>query len=388
MLPEFRELFANVTGSSSLTIRSNVGANGLLALCRRLLGFYNSQNYRTTFPDIENIVPLKDPAVIDRLREKLIEGIRVKSDGLFLTVPDMVDYRDQGYIASFSGAGSSLNHEDIFMTKFYEYLEAHEQALENLSYVQLCGYGLVLADEEGNIRKRYNLVNCLIFDTELDNQTQTFHLTEGKWYRVENSYITKLSEALDPLWTDISLPHFVHTSEGHYNEAIAADNEAFICLDMQSIGPPGQTRIEPCDLYSVDGEFAVFHHIKRSTVSAQLSHLFNQGNNSIELIKLEETCLTSLRELITERTTAATLDAFLRPLAGKRYRVVFGIVTHKDSARRSENLPLFSRVSLMRIARSLRLKDTQCRFGFIDDRSEKKDGVPKKRKTKADATLA
>ena len=388
VLPEFQEFFANVTGSSSLTIRSNVAANGLLALCRRLLGFYNSQNYRTTFPDIENIVPLKDPAVIDRLREKLMEGIRAKSDGLFLTVPDMVDYRDQGYMASFSGAGSSLNHEDIFITRFYEYLEAHEQALEDLSYVQLCGYGLVLADEEGNIRKRYSLVNCLIFDTELDNQTQTFHLTEGKWYRVENSYITKLSEALDPLWTDILLPQFAHDSEGHYNEAIAADDEAFICLDMQNIGPPGQTRIEPCDLYSVDGEFAVFHHIKRSTVSAQLSHLFNQGNNSIELIKLEETCLNCLRELITERTTAATSDAFLGPLAGKRYRVVFGIVTHKDRTKKSENLPLFSRVSLMRIARSLRLKDTQCMFGFINDRSEKKDGVPKKRKAKLDAGLA
>ena len=189
----------------------------------------------------------------------------------------MVDYRDQGYVASFSGAGSSLNHEDIFITRFYEYLAAHGQSLETLSYEQLCGYGLILADEEGNIHKRYNLVNCLIFDTELDNQTQIFHLTEGKWYRVENSYIAKLTEALDPLWTEIPLAHFTHDSEGHYNEAIAADDGAFICLDMENIGPPGQTQIEPCDLYSVDGEFAVFHHIKRSTVSAQLSHLFIKG---------------------------------------------------------------------------------------------------------------
>lgn len=239
VLPEFQALFANVTGSSSLTIRSNVASTGLLTLCRRLLGFYNSQHYRTTFPDIENIVPLKDPAVIDRLREKLTEGVRAKSDGLFLTIPDMVDYRDQGYVASFSGAGSSLNHEDIFITRFYEYLETHGQALENLNYEQLCGYGLILADEEGNVHKRYNLVNCLIFDTELDNQTQTFHLTEGKWYRVENSYIAKLTEALDPLWIEIPLAHFAHDSEGHYNEAIAAGDGAFICLDMENIGPPG-----------------------------------------------------------------------------------------------------------------------------------------------------
>lgn len=387
VLPEFRELFANVTGSNSLTIRSNVPVNGLLALCRRLLGLYNSQNYRTTFPDIENIVPLKDPAVIDRLRDKLLEGIRAKSDRLFLTVPDMIDYRNQGYMASFSGAGSSLNHEDIFISKFYEYLESHQQALEDLSYAQLCGCGLILADEEGNIYKRYNLVNCLIFDTELDNQAQTFHLTEGKWYRVKNSYITKLAETLDPLWTNIPLPHFVQDSEGQYNEAVAADDENFICLDMQNIAPRRQAQIEPCDLYCVDGEFAVFYHIKRSTVSAQLSHLFNQGNNSIELIKLEEACLNSLRELIVMKAKATTLDAFLQPLTGGRYRVVFGIITHRDSTSKSENLPLFSRVSLMRIARSLRLKDTQCMFGFIEDRSKRKRGVPKRRKTKADTGL-
>lgn len=384
VLPEFETLFANVTGSSSLTIRSNVNSTELLALCQELLAFYNSERYRTTFPDIENIVPLKDPAVIDRLSERLTEGVRTKRDELFLTVPDMIDYRDQGYVASFSGCGRSLNHEDIYIDKFYEYLESHGQALDQLNYEQLCGYALILADEEGNIRKRYSLINCLIFDTELDNQTQTFHLTEGKWYRVEKSYIARLTEALDPLWTQIHFADFAHDSEGHYNESIAAEDESLICLDTENIGPAGQSQIEPCDLYTVDGGYAVFYHIKRSTVSAQLSHLFNQGNNSIELIKLEENCLNRLHELIIAKARPGTAAGFLQPLAEKRYRVIFGIVTHKNKTGKSENLPLFSRVSLMRIARSLRLKDTECRFGFIDDRSGKKAGVPKKRRAKSE----
>jgi uncharacterized protein (TIGR04141 family) len=92
-----------------------------------------------------------------------------------------------------------------------------------------------LADEEGNLHKRYHPVNCLIFDTELDNQTQTFHLTEGKWYRVENSYIAKLTAALDPLWVALPLAHFAHDSEGHYNAAVAVNDQTFICLDMEDI---------------------------------------------------------------------------------------------------------------------------------------------------------
>jgi len=279
--------------------------------------------------------------------------------------------------------GSSLNHEDVFITKYYEYLESHERAIVDLEYEQLCTHGLTLTDEDGTVKEGFSLINCLIFDTALDNQTQTFHLTEGKWYRVENSYIDKLTAALDPLWVEIPLPHFSHDNEGHYNETVAANNSAFVCLDTLNIGPAGQTQIEPCDLYSVDEDTAVFHHVKRSTVSAQLSHLFNQGNNAIELLKLEETCVAKLRELIGERVSEEAQTSFLGPLDGQKYRVVFGIVTHKERTKKSENLPLFSRVSLMRIARSLRLKNTECCFGFIEDRSEKKAGVPKRRKPRA-----
>lgn len=380
VLPEYIELFKNVTGSSSLSIRSSVASNGLADLCRKLLGLYQSEGYRATFPDIENIVPVKDPVIVELLNERLIEGVRAKNDSLYLTIPDIIDYRNQGYQASFSGLGSSLNHEDIFVTKYYEYLESHNRALEDLEYEQLCSHGLVLTDEEGKVKESYSLINCLIFDTALDNQAQTFHLTEGKWYRVENSYIDKLKAALDPLWVDTPLPHFAHDNEGHYNEMIAAENGAFICLDTEDISPTGQTQIEPCDLYSIDENVAVFYHIKRSTVSAQLSHLFNQGNNAIELLKLEETCLARLRELIGARVSEEARAGFLGPLDGQKYKVVFGIVTHKDRTKKSENLPLFSRVSLMRIARSLQLKNTECCFGFIEDRSEKKAGVPKKRK--------
>jgi uncharacterized protein (TIGR04141 family) len=38
---------------------------------------------------------------------------------------------------------------------------------------------------------------------------------------------------------------------------------------------------------SIESNHAVFHHIKISSFSAQLSHLFNQGANAIQLLKLE-----------------------------------------------------------------------------------------------------
>jgi uncharacterized protein (TIGR04141 family) len=164
---------------------------------------------------------------------------------------------------------------------------------------------------------------------------------------------------------------------------VAAGDDGFLCFDRADISPVGHTQIEPCDLYSVDGQFAVFHHVKRSTVSAQLSHLFNQGTNAVEMLKLEGACLANLRDLVTARSADAARQQFLEPLNGQQFRVVFGIVTHKDKAKKSENLPLFSRVSLMRISRDLKIANTECRFGFIEDLSEKKPGVVRKRRRKA-----
>jgi uncharacterized protein (TIGR04141 family) len=380
VLEAHKGLFRNVTGSSSLAIKSEVQVKDLPALCEKLLSFYDSKEYRTNFPEIENIVPVRDPTTVARLNEKLIEGLRERSQSLYLTIPDIVDYRNAGYFASFSGAGQSLQYEDVFLEKYYEYLESRSTTLADIDYERLSSHGLKLTNEDGKARKSYSLINCLIFDTVLDSGAQTFHLTEGSWYKVENSYIAKLQSALDPLCFEITLPCYQHDDEGHYNTECAAADGTFICLDESSISPTGQTQIEPCDLYSVDGEFAVFHHIKRSTVSAQLSHLFNQGTNAIEMIKLEVECMTKLRELIAATASGTMRDDFLRPLDTEHFRVVFGIITHKDQTKKSENLPLFSRVSLMRISRALKLSNTDCRFGFIRDSSAAKPGVKKYRK--------
>ncbi|HEY1254989.1 MAG TPA: hypothetical protein VGF01_09435 [Terracidiphilus sp.] len=49
----------------------------------------------------------------------------------------------------------------------------------------------------------------------------------------------------------------------------------------------------------------------------------------------------------------------------------------------SVNLPLFSRISLMRNAKSLQLMGVACRLSFVEDQSEKKTGIKKERKKRA-----
>ena len=378
---EHAELFKHATGASNLRISSAVEPTGLVGLCEKLLVLYKSEAFKITFPDIQNITPVRDPVVVDQLNENLIAAFRKKSDDVYLTVPDIVDYHANVF-ASFSGAGASLIYDDVFIGLYYEYLEQKKFAVVGAEIDDLKQHSLRLTDEDGNPRERYSIFNCLLYDTSLNGGTETYHLTEGNWYRVENDYIAKLKTFLDPLCKNFSLPAYAHNSEGHYNKAVAAGDPAILCLDITNISAIGQTPIEPCDLYTVNNAHAVFNHIKISTLSAQLSHLFNQGTNAIELLKLDTDAANRLKALIAEKASPHAAVGLVRPIDEQKYHVVFGIVTHKDKNRKSDNLPLFSRISLMRNMKTLQLMSVKASYGFIEDRALKTAGKKKKRKQK------
>ena len=69
------------------------------------------------------------------------------------------------------------------------------------------------------------------------------------------------------------------------------------------------------------------------------------------------------------------------PIVDDKFKVIFGIITHKNKDDKSLNLPLFSRISLMRCMKDLRTMGIESEFSFIADKSAQTDGK-KKRKPK------
>jgi uncharacterized protein (TIGR04141 family) len=379
---EHRDLIKHATGASNLRISSAVASDQLQQLCEKLMELYECDSYKTTFPNIQNITPVRDPLVIAHLNEKLLEAFRTKDSSLFLSIPAIVDYGDNVY-ATFSGAGESLIYDDVYMGRYHEYLSYHGRDLTQVGLEDLKKHTLYLTDEEGNIWDSFPIFKSLIFDTTSVNGAETYHLTDGNWYKVESAYIAKLETYLDTLYADLPLPPYLHDGEGTYNVAVAASDSSYLCLDKTDISPPGQAQVEPCDLYSVEAGSATFYHVKRSTHSAQLSHLFNQGSNAIELLKLENEAVDNLKKQISDKVAEDAAAAFLAPIADKSFEVVFAIVTHKDKANKSRNLPLFSRISLMRNMKALQLMNVKATYGFIADQSQKTAGKKKTRKKAA-----
>jgi len=389
---EHEELFRNATGSSSLKISLKLQPAELAVLCGKLLGLYQSEDYKQSFPNIQNIAPVKDPDDVDRLDGLLLQSLKQVDGNTTLTIPDIVDYRDNTCCIFNGPSGASEIYPDISIEQFYGYL-GDGFDLTTLTVEGLKSYRMTLTDVDGAPGRSYGLYRSLLFDVEPAGEQVIYHLCDGDWYKVEKSFVLRLKAYIDAKCEATDLCEYNHDatkdgkavySEGNYNAAVPAWQGRFLCLDQTDISPSGSTGIEPCDLYAVQadasaasGQRGCIYHIKISTRSSHLSHLFNQGVNSIELIELEETSREKMKQLIVDRLAGNDDATYLAPFEHFDFRVVFGIITHKLAGGRSGNLPLFSKISLMRNMQRLDLMKIPSALTFIEDKSPAKGGHPK-----------
>lgn len=378
---ELKPLFKQATGSSSLRISSDTLPSALSDLLEKLLEIYASNDYKTSFPDIQNITPVREPWVKDKLDAKLEAALRGKDPAVTLAVPEIINYSDDLYV-TFGGKGQGLLYDDVYLDRLYEYLDSKGADPSSMDLADFKGLALILTKENEVPTGRFALYRTLIFETQLDEDDADYHLVEGQWYRVQSDYILRVANTIDPHFATNALPDFDDADEAAYNIRVADESGTAVCLDKENISPLGQKQVEPCDVLRLEGGTLEMLHVKRSTLSNQLSHLFNQGANSYELIRLEPAALQRLKDLI-EAKFAGDPVPLLAAVDGMNVDVWFVIVTHKDTAKKSDNLPLFSRISLMRNLRALKAMGIDAKVSFVRDATMAKAGKKKARKKKA-----
>lgn len=381
---ELVEIFKSATGSTSLKIGLKNPPHELPTICNTLLNLYQSEEYLTNFPSIGKISPERDPDVTTPLDDLLLEKFKNHSEDIYLSIPDVVDYRDNICCKFHGKAGRSEIYPDVSLEALYEYL-GDDFDYENLTLDELKSVSLILCDAEGRPTKTYSIYNAILAD--IDCHGRTFHMCEGSWYQIEQEYLKSLNDYLDLKIEATDLITYNHDeindghrlySEENYNAAIPLNSVEYICLDQTNIAPTGTTKIEPCDLFAPqaydNGEnIAKLYHIKISTRSSSLSHLFNQGVNSAELILLEEQCRENLKALITEKIGQNSLQQYHALIDQKKLKIIYAIITRKPIQNLSSNLPLFSKLSLRRCFRALDLMQLPCCLTYISDTSPAKE---------------
>lgn len=147
--------------------------------------------------------------------------------------------------------------------------------------------------------------------------------------------------------------------EGAYNERVCnEDSDSRILMDQRFIMHGGaNSKFELCDILVRDG---LFIHVKRYSGSATLSHLFNQGLTTAELVRSDSSFLKKVNERIVEvqgegreyKITSSQPD-----------EVVFGIIT-KDTQELPE-IPFFSKITFCAVKRHLEMMNIKVTIAAI-----------------------
>ncbi|MGJ4844350.1 DUF6119 family protein [Leifsonia sp. Le1] len=380
---EHAGLIKNVTGSSNLRIATKTRVEDLPRLCEKLFALYTSDDYKASFPEVQNVTPVKDPQQVAMLDEILIGKLKDRSDEPMLAIPELVEYNDSFWV-SFAGVGKSSLHHDVFLARYYDYLESNGTSVATLDREALDRHHLVILNDDETPRTRFRIYKSLIFTASLPAAGATFHLMEGNWFRFDDDYIARLNKELGRALETSILPSSKRNLEGEYNIDVAAEMPNAVLLDKKNMSPSGQTQVEPCDvLVKIDG-LAVFVHVKFSTASAQLSHLFNQGSNAMQLLRSIDEVRPKLEALVRKEASAPEVAEDLIALIDRNnIKVHYAIVTHKKPDGGVENLPLFSRMSLRRSLATFKSMSVPVTFAFVPNEAPDRKPTKKTRKKKA-----
>lgn len=379
----YQDVVGHVTGGQSLRCSTAASPDELTKLCRRILDIYERGDYKTSFPDLQAVVPVRDPEIVHALDERVVSAVRRRHSHLELGVPEIVDYGESVAFRFFGNGGSQI-YDDVSIDAYYEYLNEAECLINTLTIDDLKRQKLCLTSEDGRQKKRsHSVYRSLIFDTTLADNGRTYYLVEGKWYSVADDYSERLNQYLDRYSAVVQLPAYSHKDEATYNADVGSTG-SIVCLDKTNISPRGETQIEPCDLFYVDDHRAVLCHVKRWTRSSDFGHLVNQGVNAIRLLKDEEKAMGRMIGVISERSRGYGQSEWQESLRRGVFKVQFAIISKKNPDGGASNLPIFSRITLRRGIRELRRMGVTVEFGFVQDDSIRPVGRRLQRKGSGD----
>lgn len=364
---QFAQLARSVTGAYNLRITTETPSAELARFLEECLNLSEQTDYLERFPTLRWLEPVTDPEVLKPLNERLLDAIFDVEAAISLTIPDIVDYESESLI-SFSGTGRSDVFGDVYIKHYRQYLEGNGLLRSDLTLEQLKRHKLQLLDDDFTPKHSYSIFRSLVCEAPSAND-HTYHLSDGVWYQVAHDLLERLKTYLDPYWRPSDLPSYAGPDEAAYNEQLAAATDGY-CLDRTSIAPAGEHQVEPCDVLRVVNGRVELIHVKVGTTSDRLSHHFNQGVNSLVLLVEQAASRHALAELVATKAGGKCPDDVREALDQLRFTVSFVILTHKAESGGSENLPLFSRLSLRRQLRAITRSQTPAHFKFVKDTTE------------------
>ncbi len=341
--PQHSDLGSRVSGGDPIKLSIPINLAEIPALSGRLYTAYTDKSYKNgPFAWIDHIGMVKDGVLREQLDSDLLSRLS-KNDfnKIWLCAPKILDWER---VARFKYSRSN-NATLYYDTRIDECMK--EIAKKGVD-IDLLKRRKIVAVDEDDYPVLEDSVYRFIY-AEVNYKEFVYILNAGVWYAITPSYVERINAQYCRVMENVyerELPVYNDANEACYNERVASSNPSeFVLLDKKNIRlPDAASAVEPCDLYRKDKELI---HIKRYGGSSVLSHLFNQGLVSGELLKMDR----RFREELNNRLPAIFQinDTNPNPKPGE-YTVVFGIISEQDEGL---SVPFFSKISLKHVASRL-----------------------------------
>jgi uncharacterized protein (TIGR04141 family) len=331
-----------ITGKDSLHISSKTNFDNLDDLLRNVIENYQSEKYKENFGWIDNISALTDKTKIEQLDNLLIEKISNNPNlqNIWLAIPEIIDWSG---VAGFRYVGNRKNvFDDLDIINLLEHFEGKKI---QLSIEELRKQKVETVDSDGNAAgNSWNAYNCIY--AEIENENKQYVLNNNKWFMIDRDFKLAVENEYRLILNPESLPEYQSPEkEDAYNERFAKE-KSFTLMDKKNIAyGGGSNKIEFCDIYDFDSK--KLYHIKRYGNSSALSHLFNQGLVSAELMLQDEDFRKKVNVKLPDAQKFVPVEN--RPNASD-YTIVFGVISKSGS---DLEIPFFSKVTLKNIKRTL-----------------------------------
>jgi uncharacterized protein (TIGR04141 family) len=296
--------------------------------------------YTENFPWVDNVREVRDPALEAALDKQLLKDLKRSTAEFWLAPPEIIDWAvTEGF--RYKTRKGAIVYRDLDLDNYFAEYGSSEELTEGRLQQDRIYH---VRSDDVNHNHSWSFVRCLVGECEY--KKRRFVLNEGKWYAIESEFLTSVEEFINGIpATEIDLPRYSDASEGAYNKRVAKKNASYLALlDQNFIKYPQHGKVEVCDLYTMDRKFV---HVKRSGASSTLSHLFNQGTVSADLMVHEPGFRRQFQEKLPLNYRWGNPDDGIDP---KQFEVCYAIVSRPSQELK---LPFFSKISLRAAVKNL-----------------------------------
>ncbi|MBQ0892378.1 TIGR04141 family sporadically distributed protein [Micromonospora sp. U56] len=343
-----------VEGSDALRIHLGVEPENLLADLREINRVCKQE---APFEDLEFItqirpVPARDPR-LSELEEQLDRLLASPGpDEIGLAVPGRVlneVERIQSYKLRVPKSG--LPAARLSELALADILTQTSGVPDAERWASLCNGRITLCSDTAGAEEIGSTAASRWITAQLAHGSSQLLLHEGGWYEIGDRHREFLRHEIEQILAgpaSIALPAWTADlpDEADYN-AHAATVCGLTLLDRRLLRTGQHHRgIEACDLLGPDGELI---HVKRAKGSSPLSHLFAQGEVSVDALRYEADARSALVKMARQHGSAHAIGLDFRPS-----KVIYAIALGSGKTLTVDSLFTFAQVALYRAMKSLR----------------------------------